>query len=135
MKYKYDVGLICSVRNEKDKEYIQEYVKELENKNIQTFYPGRDTKQIDETGGIRICNDNLNSLKNCKEVHIIFNPESQGSLFDLGMVFAMGKPVHIVNDIFPTEEKSFKNVLLSLKDKYKDDIDHRIDFNKEIEIR
>lgn len=133
--YAYDVGIICSVRNDSDKEYIEAYVEELEKKNIRTFYPARDTVQVDATGGIRICNDNCNSLRQCKEIHIIFHPDSKGSLFDLGVVFAMGKPIHIVNPILPTEEKSFKNVLLSLQEKNKDEILFNIEFDREIEVR
>lgn len=133
MYYKYDVGIICSVRTGADKEYREEYVQALENKGIRVFYPGRDTEQIDESGGIRICRDNEYSFRNSYEIHVIFHPESQGSLFDLGMVFSMGKPIHVVNPLERTKEKSFKNVLIDLNDK--DEILFGIEFDKEIEKR
>lgn len=133
LTYRYDVGIICSVRTGADKEYIEEYVESLEKMNIRVFYPGRDTTQEDPEGGIRICRDNQESFKSSYEIHVIFHPESQGSLFDLGMCF--DKPIHVVNPIIKTEKKSFKNVLLFLDEENKNRILFNIDFNKEIEIR
>lgn len=131
--YKYDVGIICSVRTGFDKDYIEKYVDSLEQENIRVFYPARDTKQEDSTGGIRICRDNKQNFINSYEIHVIFHPESQGSLFDLGICFE--KPIHIVNPIIKTDNKSFKNVLLALHEETKHKIIFSIPFNKEIEIR
>lgn len=132
---KYNVGLICSIRSGADKEYIEEYLKALEDNGIVVFYPGRDTNQIDDSGGINICRENRMNFSNCEEIHVIFHPESQGTLFDLGMVFEMNKPLKVVNPLEPTPYKSFKNVLLTLQEEYKFDIKYNIEFNKPIEKR
>jgi len=133
MTYRYDVGIICSVRTGADKEYIESYVEELEKHGFRVFYPGRDTNQVDETGGIRICRDNDYAFMQCHEIHVIFHPESQGTLFDLGLCF--NKPMKVVNPITRTENKSFKNVLLSWQEQTKKDVFCNIEFDKEIDVR
>jgi len=133
LNYKYDVGIICSVRSSVDKEYIEEYVQMLESKGVRVFYPARDTNQNDSSG-IRICRDNRASFMSCREIHVIFHPESQGTLFDLGMVFER-KPIKVVNPLERTEHKSFKNVLIDLTEENKGDILFGYEYNREIEIR
>jgi len=137
-RYRYDVGLICSVRVPTDKEYIEKYVKALEDKCFRVFYPARDTDQNDDSG-LRICRENTQAYSDCHEIHIIYNPDSQGSLFDIGTCFEMGKPISIVNPIQRTETKSFKNMLLDLEDyQEKYHIDQClciVDFNEPIEVR
>lgn len=138
--HKYDIGLICSVRTGADKEYIEAYVAAQEALGRRVFYPARDTDQIDAEGkGVNICRNNTDAYRQCYEIHIIFHPESQGSLFDIGNCYSMGKLIHIVNPITPTEEKSFKNVLLHWEEnqsKYaNNNLQFVIDFDKEIEVR
>jgi hypothetical protein len=133
MGYRYDVGVICSVRTGADKEYIEAYVKALEDAGHRVFYPGRDTEQVDATGGIRICKDNHHSFRECYEIHVIFHPESQGTLFDLGLCFAMGKPLKVVNPLEPTAGKSFKNMILKWQEE--NPTLFNVDFDMEIEVR
>ena len=92
---------------------MQNYIDQLENKGLNIYYPARDTNQ-DDTIGYRICTDNKNAIQDSKEVHIWFDPNSQGTLFDLGMAFSFNKPLYIVNinEIIPTNSKSFTNVIL-----------------------
>ena len=92
---------------------MQNYIDQLENKGLNIYYPARDTNQND-TIGYRICTDNKNAIQNSKEVHIWFDSDSQGTLFDLGMAFSLDKPLYIVNinEIIPTNSKSFTNVIL-----------------------
>ncbi len=92
-------------------------------KDFRVFYPDRDTNQED-SGGIRIC----------REIHVIFHPESQGTLFDLGLVFNK-KPIKFVNPLKRTEVKSFKNILLDLIEENKGDILFDFEYNKEIDVR
>lgn len=44
-------------------------------------------------------------------VFVIWDGKSQGCLFDLGMAFAMHKPVGVIALPGPTEEKSFQNMI------------------------
>ena len=102
-------------------------------KDFRVFYPDRDTNQED-SGGIRICRDNKASFDSCREIHVIFHPESQGTLFDLGLVFNK-KPIKVVNPLKRIEVKSFKNVLLDLIEENKGDILFDFEYNKEIDVR
>lgn len=52
-------------------------------------------------------------FKNSEEIHIFWDKNSTGSLFDLGMAFASGKTLKIVNleDVLPTDGKNFTNMI------------------------
>ena len=94
---------------------MQGYVSSLEAEGIRVYWPPRDTDQ-DDPIGLRICSDNRAAMEGADVVRVVWDPESQGSLFDLGMAFAMRKPIYLVNrkDIKPTEKKSFTNLLLAI---------------------
>jgi len=108
------IFLICPVRNanEEQKIKMQVYISNLEKQGIQVYYPARDTKQNDPIG-YRICTDNKNAIVEADEVHIFWDKNSQGSLFDIGMTFALNKPVVIANiqEVELTETKSFSNMI------------------------
>jgi len=55
-------------------------------------------------------------MKESAAVHVWFDPNSKGVLFDIGMAFALGKPIRLANreELSPTEQKSFQNVLLAI---------------------
>lgn len=62
---------------------------------VECYIPGRDTPQ---THGDEILPINLNALKNCgKDVYVIWDGDSHGTMFDMGMAYALGK------DIYPVE--------------------------------
>ena len=111
------VFLICPVRGvtEEENALIEEYVVGLESDGVVVYWPKRDTDQEDSIG-LRICEDNRAAIESADEVHIWFNPRSTGSIFDLGMTFALRKKIVLVNPemVEPTEGKSFNNVLLAL---------------------
>ena len=131
-RYGYDEFLICTVReaDESDLAFLKRYVTEREASWLKVYYPTRDTKQVDETGGYRICCDNNEAMSQSKAVSVYWTKKSQGTKFDLGMAFeqhrAQGKPIRLANR--PTVEnivaeqrveglkKSFEMVLLSLDD-------------------
>lgn len=116
---KYDVFLICPVRNadSEQKKRLEEYISRLESEGKIVYYPARDTDQVDSTG-YRICCDNRQAIYEAKEVHLFYDPTSQGSLFDLGMTFMadllLGKSIVLVNkdDIEITPHKSFSNMVI-----------------------
>jgi nucleoside 2-deoxyribosyltransferase len=111
------VFLICPVRGATDKETkeIDGYVKSLEDKGIEVYWPARDTCQTDPIG-YAICCANWNAIREADEIHVWYNPTSQGSLFDLGMAFELCKPIFLANrkSVAPTDGKSFANFLLYL---------------------
>jgi len=95
---------------------IQEYVRGLEEEGgLTVYWPYRDTKQ-DDPDGFQICQDNCDAMKASENVHVWYDSSSQGSVFDLGMAFIGDKLVPIANpeEVQPTVQKSFQNVLLEL---------------------
>ena len=113
--------LICSVRNATKEEtaVADAYVQQLETKGYKVHWPPRDTDQKDSRG-LRICNDNCEAMISSDEIHIIWNPASQGSLFDFGMAFVLRKlkkkKIVLANfkSLLPTPEKSFTNVVMDI---------------------
>lgn len=110
------IFLICPVRNVDTvtQSAIYDYVQELERQGCRVYWPLRDTDQGD-TIGLRICSANKDALAAATEVHVWYDPQSQGSLFDLGMAFMADKRIVCVNDVQPTDGKSFANLLLALQ--------------------
>lgn len=111
----YDVFLICPVRdaNEDQKKRMTEYIANLEHQGLRVYYPARDTYQVDHIG-FRICTDNTKAIRDSAEIHIFYDPESRGTLFDLGVAFALKKKLIIVNtdEVAPTDGKSFANMII-----------------------
>lgn len=100
--------LICPVRGHEMSE-TEEIVRELE-VDFDVYWPPRDTNQNDPIG-FEICKSNLNAIRNADVVHIIWDGKSMGSVFDLGMAFALGKPIVPIQLPEPTDGKSFQNMI------------------------
>lgn len=113
---KKNIFLICPVRGATDEEtkLINHYVSDLEAQGHTVHWPPRNTNQVDPIG-LRICQDNRDAIEKADEIHIWWNSTSKGSLFDLGMVFALRKKLVIANksSVQKTEGKSFENVVLA----------------------
>jgi nucleoside 2-deoxyribosyltransferase len=107
-----NIYIISSVRDADDfiREKLEKYVSRLEKFGDNVHLPHRDTNQKEK--GINICKQNFEAIKNADEIHIFYNKDSQGSHFDLGMAFALGKSIKVIeNDIFD-EHKSFPRMIL-----------------------
>lgn len=101
--------LICPVRGHDPNEAI-EIVHCLEAEGWVVHYPPRDTDQTDPVG-LQICQTNLNAIKKSDVVHILWDGKSTGSIFDMGMAFALGKKIIILDAPPLTEGKSFPNMM------------------------
>ena len=116
------IFIVCPVRNMKEEEYkfLQDYVSQLEAQGYIVHFPPRDTKQ-DDPIGLAICCQNREAMRKADEVHIYWNATSEGSKFDLGMLFMAQKHVVLINrdDVQRTPHKSFQNVLLELDAQYR----------------
>lgn len=110
-----DVFLICPVRGVTADESaeIGAFVRRVEASGVSVYWPARDTDQ-DDIIGHRICADNLAAMQASRMVYVWWNENSRGSLFDLGMAFALGKPLALANRVTQTSDKSFNNVLRRL---------------------
>ncbi|MFA5891785.1 MAG: hypothetical protein WDA27_12675 [Actinomycetota bacterium] len=86
-------------------------VASLELAGHSVYYPARDTPQDDPTG-LEICKTNRRAIELADEVHIIWDGESMGSIFDLGVAFALRKKIVPVVGRFPamSRAKSFQNM-------------------------
>jgi nucleoside 2-deoxyribosyltransferase len=105
--------LISPIRglNPKKVKVMARIARHLEKKGWKVHWPYRDTNQIDVTGGLRICQDNLKAITEADAVHVVWDGQSKGCLFDVGMAFCLGK--QIIPLVLPslTNEKSFQNII------------------------
>jgi nucleoside 2-deoxyribosyltransferase len=97
-------------------ERISEQVAHWESLGHEVHYPWRDTPQAETE--MKICNANLKAIREADEVRVIWDGESKGVLFDVGMAYALGKRICPVIGYFPnsTKHKSFQNLLYMLRE-------------------
>lgn len=115
------IYIICPVRklNEKEKNKILDYVNNLEKQGHQVKCPFRDTNQNDEIG-LRIVEEHTQGILWANEIHIWWNPNSEGSVWDLAQTYLamkiMAKKLVLINpeNIEITPHKSFTNVLIAI---------------------
>ena len=109
------IFVICPVRKAtaEEMQFIENYVAQLEDGGNIVHWPARDTDQDDEIG-LRICQDNRSAISDADEIHVYWNKDSAGSLFDFGMAFALHKLIILFSELKSTSHKSFDNVLLAL---------------------
>jgi len=110
------IFLACPVRNADthDREAQEIQVKFLESRGHNVHWPPRDTDQNDSTG-LRICQDNRRAIEEADAVYVIWDGKSQGVMFDLGVAFALRKPIHTVEGHMPlpTTSKSLQNMIFA----------------------
>lgn len=73
----------------------QVYCSRMEARGLQVHFPPRDAPQDDPTGE-RICTTHRDAMIACDEVHVLWDVDNKGSHFDLGMAYALGKPIKAV---------------------------------------
>jgi nucleoside 2-deoxyribosyltransferase len=105
------IFIICTVRgaSEEYKKKLEDYVAKLESEGCEVHLPHRDTNQ--EASGLNICNQNAEAIASSNEVHIFYNPDSQGTHFDMGVAFAYGRKIVVVESIEFGPGKSFARML------------------------
>lgn len=103
------VFLICPVRGHSPEE-TSSLVNELEQDGWDVHWPHRDTNQ-DDPIGLRICQDNRAAIEQAHLVFVVWDGKSTGSLFDLGMAFALRKQIVALELPEQTEGKSFQNMV------------------------
>jgi hypothetical protein len=105
------IFIICTVRNatEEYKQKLEVYVKSLEDQGHTVHLPHRDTDQT--SSGYKICSQNAIAITLSNEVHIFYNSESQGTHFDMGVAFACGKKIVVVENVEYGPGKSYPRML------------------------
>jgi len=88
---KKKIFLICPVRGVKPEitEKIKKYAEKLEKRGYQVHLPIRDTEQDDPSGGINICDTNLEKIFEADEIQVWYQKESKGIHFDLGAAYML----------------------------------------------
>jgi nucleoside 2-deoxyribosyltransferase len=102
--------VICPVRD--NPEAGRSHTMSLELAGWDVHWPARDTEQVDDTGGFRICQDNRAAIEKADVIFFVWDGKSKGCLFDLGMAFALRKrviPLELPTD--DIEGKSFVKVV------------------------
>ena len=91
--------LICPVRDssEQTKEWIKSYKKIMGLHNYDVHAPYYDTIQEDKFAGYAICRDNAEAIGRSEEVAVLYDQKSYGSVFDLGVAYALRKPIVLLN--------------------------------------
>ena len=67
----------------------------LESEGHETYIPLRDTEQVLTTEA-EILASNLRGIEWSDECHLIWDLSSQGTLFDMGCAYALGKDIHVI---------------------------------------
>lgn len=102
-----NIYLIHPVRGHEPSE-TEELVQAWEDAGWTVYWPIRDTNQ--DAPELDINHQNLAGVKKADIVAIVWDGISKGSMFDAGMAFALGKPLHIVDIPPKTEHKSYPNM-------------------------
>ena len=105
------IFIICSVRgaSEEYREGLESYVEQLEERGYKVHLPHRDTNQ--QARGLDICKQNMEAIKASDEVHIFYKKGSEGTLFDMGVAFALDKDIVVVQNEEYGEGKSYPRML------------------------
>jgi nucleoside 2-deoxyribosyltransferase len=105
------IFLICSVRGASPERFAEqaEYVAGLEQRGWVVHYPPRDTDQT--ATGLAICGQNAAAIRESDEVHVFYSPDSQGTHFDMGVAFALGKRVVVAKSVPYGAGKSYARML------------------------
>ncbi len=94
------IFLICPVRNasEEQKQWIENLVKQKTEEGYIIHAPHLHTRQTDMFGGYAICKQNADAMASSSEVDMLYDSSSTGSAFDLGVAYALHKPLKVLNE-------------------------------------
>jgi nucleoside 2-deoxyribosyltransferase len=109
--------VICTVRDATP-EYrakLEAFVAEKEATGIKCHLPHRDTNQ--DASGINICTQNMRAIRAADVIYVFYNAKSTGTHFDLGIAFALGKQIEVIEngEIFPG--KCFPRMMLEWQER------------------
>jgi hypothetical protein len=91
--------VICPVRHaaEEQKAWIEGFVAMKREKGYIVHYPEKNTVQEDALGGYNICLQNALAMATSESIDIYYDQSSTGSVFDLGVAYALHKPLKLLN--------------------------------------
>ncbi len=92
---------------------LEQYAAKLKREGHRVYVPHRDTDQKMST--LEINQRNRDVISRVDEVHVFYSSESQGSHFDLGVAFALDKPIIVIENEPYGYGKSYARMLDELK--------------------
>ncbi len=94
------IFLVCPVRNatEEQRKWIENFVNEKYREGYIIHAPHLHTRQVDLFGGYAICIQNAEAVASSREIDIYYDQTSTGSVFDLGVAYALHKPLRLLNE-------------------------------------
>ncbi len=97
MNFLYDSFLIRPIRNiaATEQHTLVALVATLRDSGQKIYDPLTDTKQL--VSSLDVLRQNREGMKQSSEVLLWYSPTSDGSIFDLGMVYGFGKHLEIIN--------------------------------------
>lgn len=117
------IYIISPVRHLTDRQakLLRQHMWMLHEQGCDVHLPFLHTDQDVELGGMMQCMQNRKAIEEADEVHVMWTGKSQGGLFDLGMAFALRKPLKIIRcddetvcssiENYVPGEKTFENVM------------------------
>lgn len=109
------IYLVMPVRNSDPttRRVAYEAVAHWESLGHQVHFPLRDAPQDCPTGE-RICEAHLRAMRECHQVRVLWDEDSKGSHFDIGMAYALGKPIFKTGNVgrIPPEKSYWNAVML-----------------------
>ena len=110
------IFLICPVRRatEAEKNVLSNIITKYEKLGFNVHYPSRDTNQNPvqcgvNTGGYNICLENATAIASSKMVVLHYNPQSVGSMFDLGVTYETIKQDSSKKFVLENQDVELKN--------------------------
>jgi len=102
---KYDYYVICPVRisSAAQRERTLQWVRSHEAIGKKVYLPFRDCRQ--DIPISQICRSQFFAMWNSRAVAVFWDENSKGSHFDLGMAYALGKPIIFVHSFTPDKEE------------------------------
>lgn len=88
---------------------LEQAAAKLEARGHTVYLPHRDTPQ--GLPGLAICRQNLAAIAGSDEVHLWYDESSSGVHFDLGVAFALGRPVRLIVDSPPLPPRKPSNLV------------------------
>lgn len=109
------IFLICPVRDadNNQKLWIENYVKEKELEGYNVHAPHMHTRQIDLFGGYSICKQNADAIASSSKVHIYYDKNSFGSVFDLGVAYQLHKSLVLLNNVDLDNNDIIDNIIIN----------------------
>lgn len=107
---RYLLSPVTNVTKE-EVEIIEEWVAAREKEGHEAHLPWRDVDQEGLTA-LGCCVENLQAMQEADIIDMYWNPKkSPGSIFDLGMAFALGKRWTLINEVESDNEHSLEQLI------------------------